>query len=90
MIGWIAILSVTVTAAVTPTPMPLRTPDPDHVAYWLNVLKTQPLKLMRKNAARNLGKMGTRDVVPNLIDALSDKEPTVRAEVARALGNLAD
>ncbi len=61
-----------------------------HLEYWIRTLQAHPLKLVRKNAARTLGKMGTHDAVPALLGALKEPDPGVRAEAAKSLGSLTD
>jgi HEAT repeat protein len=72
-------------------PAPEAAPSGDvHLEYWTRTLSAHPLKLVRKNAARTLGKMGNRDAVPALISALKDPFQGVRVESAKALGLLGD
>ncbi len=63
--------------------------DP-HVEYWMRTVTNHPFSLIRKNAARVLGTLGDRGVVPSLIEALKDKHQGVRGEAARSLGKLGD
>ncbi|MFH1017762.1 MAG: HEAT repeat domain-containing protein [Pseudomonadota bacterium] len=72
-----------------PAPEGAAAADP-HLDYWVRTLKSHPLKLVRKNAARSLGKMGTREAIPSLVAALKDPDPGVRAEAAKSLGLLGD
>ena len=65
-------------------------PVDEHLDYWVKTLQTHPLKLIRKNAARNLGKLGKREAVGALVGALKDTDSGVRAEAARSLGLLGD
>lgn len=78
---------------VQPTPMAPPTPalseDP-HVNYWIQTLASHPLKMIRKNAARQLGSIGNPSSLPALAQALKDPFYGVRQESARSLGLLGD
>jgi hypothetical protein len=77
-------------APAAPVVVPDLPPQDEHAAYWVGTLKTHPLKLIRKNAARQLGKLGNKEAVPALCDALKDAFPGVQVEAAKALGLLGD
>lgn len=64
--------------------------DEEHVQYWTQTLETHALVFVRKNAARNLGKIGDLQALPSLIKALEDKAHEVRLEAAKSLGLLGD
>lgn len=60
------------------------------VSQLLKLLGQGSLFVRRDQAVRILGKIADVRIVDPLIDALADKEVWVRAEAARALGNLGD
>ena len=62
----------------------------DHIQYWMKTLETNPLVIVRKQAARHLGALQSNIAVPSLIKGLSDSNDDVRIQAAYSLGRLGD
>lgn len=74
-----------------PTPSLQSQSLPAHVAAKEQLIKfwqaklTDPLPLLRKSAARNLGALKAYSSLPLMLEALSDSNPEVRDAVVRSL-----
>lgn len=62
----------------------------EHIQYWMKVLETHPLILIRKQAARHLGNMQNNLAIPSLIKGLADMSEEVKMQSAYSLGRLGD
>lgn len=62
----------------------------EHMQYWMKVLETHPLILIRKQAARHLGNMQNSLAIPSLIKGLADTSEEVKMQSAYSLGRLGD
>lgn len=66
------------------------THDQENLTYWLKTMKSHPLELVRKNAAKMLGSIADKRTLNVLIEGLKDPAPSVRQEVSTSLGNMVD
>lgn len=64
--------------------------DQKHLDFWLESLKSSPMFLVRKNSARQLGKMGDLKALPGLVTALKDPHREVRLSSVQALSKILD
>ena len=58
--------------------------------HWLHDALRNPSPNIRSNAARTLGRMGSRGSTPYLLDLLQDEAATVRACACESLGRIGD
>jgi len=78
-------------AAVEQVAQLLRAEDArEYDETMFGVAMAQPDPLVRRVAARALGRIGSPDGLPLLVRALADQDSTVQTEAAFALGQLAD
>jgi HEAT repeat protein len=89
---WISSLLVLTSMAYAASPLSAEAvgSEDEHIQYWVRTVQTHPMQMVRKNAARVLGTLGTNDVISVLIQALKDPYFGVRVEAARSLGNMGD
>jgi len=62
----------------------------EHIQYWMKILESHPLIIIRKQAARHLGALQNPVANASLIKGLSDANEDVRIQCAYSLGRLGE
>ncbi len=60
------------------------------ISYLCHALQTDSDPTVRSSSAEALGRIGSEDAIPILIEALNDLDSNVRQKVAEALGKIGD
>lgn len=64
--------------------------DPQALPYFVRILKESKEDFVREYAASALGNTRSQSVVPDLVEALKDRDENVRRNSAEALGKICD